>query len=110
VGRHPRCGSFLNAHCAAIDQREWPRDRWHAVLRACDIRPRKFYATRHTFISTALTAGLNVKFISEYTGTSLDMIEKRYARFLEAPAVEAQDAIPMASQKRHVVGSRPADL
>ena len=48
---------FLNARGGPIDQREWPRDRWHAVLRACEIRPRKFYATRHTFISAALTAG-----------------------------------------------------
>jgi hypothetical protein len=56
------------------------------LLRACEIRPRKFYATRHTFISAALTAGLNVKFIAEYTGTSLAMIEQHYGRFLEAEA------------------------
>jgi len=34
----------------------------------------------------------------------------RVVEWLEAPAVEAQDAIPMASQKRQVVGSGPADL
>src|SRR5262249_1998246 len=29
--------------------------RWHRALRATGIRPRKFYATRHTFISIALS-------------------------------------------------------
>ena len=41
---------------------------------------------RHTFISVALTKGLNVEFIAEYTGTSLAMIEEHYDRFLETEA------------------------
>lgn len=73
-----------------------PRDRWHAALRGCEIRPRKFYATRHTFISAALTAGLNVKFIAENTGTSLAMIEQHYGRSLEAEA-SAQLRMPDAA-------------
>jgi hypothetical protein len=45
-----------------------PRRR---VLTATGIRPRKFYATKHAFISVALTKGLNLKFIAEYCGTSV---------------------------------------
>ena len=37
----------------------------HRTLRACNVGPRKFYATRHTFLSVALSKGLNTKFLSE---------------------------------------------
>jgi len=72
-----------------LDQREWPKDHWRTVLRSLGIRPRKFYATRHTFISVALTNGTNVKFLAEYCGTSMAMIEQNYGRFLESE-VDAQ--------------------
>jgi hypothetical protein len=58
-------------------------------LRALGIRPRKFDATRHTFISVALTAGVNVKFLAEQCGTSVAMIERHYGRYL-AGDVESQ--------------------
>ena len=43
-----------------------------------EMRPRKFYATRHTFISVALSKGCNLKWVAEYCGTSVEMIEKSY--------------------------------
>jgi integrase len=74
---------FTNAkNGGPINQSEWPKDHWHAALRATGIRPRKFYATRHTFISIALTRGVNIKCLAEYTGTSVAMIERGYGRFL----------------------------
>ena len=49
---------FVNAkNGGPIEQREWPKDHWRRVLTATKIRPRKFYATKHTFISIALTKG-----------------------------------------------------
>lgn len=41
---------------------------------------------RDPFISVALTKGLNPKFIADCCGTSVAMIERHYARFLEAHA------------------------
>ena len=38
-----------------INHSEWPKGSWKKALKENGIRPRKFYATRHTFISTALT-------------------------------------------------------
>jgi len=74
---------FTNAkNGGPINQGEWPQDHWHAALRATGIRPRKFYATRHSFVSIALTRGVNLKFIAEYCGTSVAMIERSYGRFL----------------------------
>jgi len=62
---------------AKISERVLPR-----VLRALEIRPRKLYSTRHTFISLALTGGANPKGLAEYCGTSLAMIQANYGRFL----------------------------
>src|SRR5262249_54747998 len=44
---------------------------------------------RRTFISIALTRGLNNKFLAEYRGTSVAMIEGDYGRFLPS-AIERQ--------------------
>ena len=60
------------------------------------IRPRKFYATWHTFISMALSKGLKLKFIAEYSGTSVVMIENHYSRFL-ASRVDDQLAMLAAN-------------
>jgi len=50
--------------------------RWHRALRATSTRPRKFYATRHTFISIALSRGCKAKWVAKYCGTSLEMLDK----------------------------------
>ena len=52
------------------------------MLTTIGVRPRKFYATRHTFISVALSKCCNVKWVAEYCGTSVEMIEKSYASSL----------------------------
>jgi integrase len=49
---------------------------------AAGISERKFYATRHTYISVALTAGVNIKWIAQQCGTSVAMIEKHYGRYI----------------------------
>ena len=65
-----------------INQSEWPKDHWRRALTATKVRPRKFYSTRATFISVPLTKGANLKFIGQYCGTSVAMIERSYGRFL----------------------------
>jgi integrase len=81
---------FVNAWTGGpIDQGEWAREFWHRPLRALNIRTRKFYATRHTFISIALTQGVNMKWLAEQCGNSVAMIEHHYGRFLGGE-VEAQ--------------------
>jgi hypothetical protein len=56
--------------------------RWHRALRATGTRPRKFYATRHTFISIALSRGCKPKWVAKYCGTSLEKLDKHYARWM----------------------------
>lgn len=43
-----------------------------------------FYALRHTHISRALVAGVNIQVLAENCGTSVRMIEKHYGKFLKA--------------------------
>lgn len=96
---------FVNSkNGGPIEQREWPKDHWRRAMTGTKIRPRKFYATKHTFISVALTKGLNLKFIAEYCGTSVAMIEQHYGRFL---ASRVDDQLAMLSAPAMPAEIRP---
>ena len=43
---------------------------------------------RHTFISLGLTAGVNPKWLADYCGTSLAVIEKHYGKYIRNDADE----------------------
>lgn len=73
---------FLNPEGGPITTAWWPKKSWFPVLEKLEIRRRKFYATRHTFISVALSKGCNLKWVAEYCGTSVEMIEKSYGKFI----------------------------
>ena len=45
---------------------------------------------RHTFISVGLTDGANPKWLADYCGTSLVMIEKHYGHLVQAEAMVAK--------------------
>lgn len=77
---------FVGTQGKPIRQANMRERRWYKALRAAKIRTVKLYALRHTFISQALTAGCNTKWISEYTGTSPDMINRVYGRFMTSDA------------------------
>ena len=66
-----------------IDQSEFARN-FQGVLRVLGIRPRPFYNTRHTYISVALTAGCNLKWIAEQCGTSVLMIQENYGKYIRS--------------------------
>jgi len=75
---------FKNRKRTPIDADQWRKDYWYTALRAKSIRERDFYCTRHTFISLALTAGENIKAIAEQCGTSAQMIEQHYGRYMSS--------------------------
>jgi integrase len=75
---------FENRKRAPIDADQWRKDYLYATLRSKQIRERDFYCTRHTFISLALTAGENIKAIAEQCGTSAQMIEQHYGRYMSS--------------------------
>ncbi len=83
-GGTPRAGGNAVGSVVArkLSTTWWPKKSWPPVLQKLGIRRRKFYATRHTFVSWALTSGMNLKALAEYVGTSVAMIEKSYGRYI----------------------------
>lgn len=49
---------------------------------------RKPYAMRHSFISVGLSNGVNIKWLADYCGTSVAMIEKHYGKYIRNDADE----------------------
>jgi integrase len=69
---------FTTVKGAAIEESTFVRREWIPALAALGIRPRPFYNTRHTYISSLLAAGAKPLFVCRQTGTSLEMIERHY--------------------------------
>jgi integrase len=98
-----------------IDRDRFTAQHWHRALRATAVRPRKFYATRHTFISAALSRGVNIKWLADYCGTSVDMIERHYARWLhddggQLALLRAAPLSPCAEPKKAAIGGQTRNL
>lgn len=53
-----------------------------------------FYSLRHTHISMALKAGVNIQVLAENTGTSVRMIERHYGKFLRRDRSAMFDKLP----------------
>jgi integrase len=83
-----RCISILGAGKKSEDEKKAPHGVWYRVLRATGVRERKPYTMRHTFISLALTHGVNIKWLAEYCGTSVAMIEKHYGKYIGGDSQE----------------------
>jgi integrase len=95
---------FLNPEARPIDVKVFTQWTWNPALRRLNLRPRKFYATRHTFISVALTRGWNLKALAEYCGTSVAMIERHYGRYL-AGDMQAQLRLLGAPRSGNLTGN-----
>ena len=65
-----------------------PHGIWYRALRGAGIRPRGPYHTRHTFISVGLSNGVNIKWLADYCGTSVTMIEKHYGKYVRNDSEE----------------------
>ena len=59
-----------------------PRNRLVAALKSCGIRHRPAYNARHTYATMMLMDGLNPVFVSNQMGHSLQMMMKRYAKWM----------------------------
>lgn len=80
--------AFLNQEGRPLNFRTWRKGVWYRILRGLEITERKPYCTRHTFISIGLSNGVNIKWLAEYTGTSVAMIEKHYGKYIRNDAAE----------------------
>jgi integrase len=69
---------FVNKYGDPMNAKKWSEHNWKKPLKKLGIRHRKFYATRHTFITEAIKRGENLLAVAQYCGTSLTMIQKDY--------------------------------
>jgi integrase len=72
---------FTNVRGEPIDQSSIA-ELFRRAQRALGIRLRKLYATKHTYVSLALTRSVNVTWLSEQTGVALATLLKHYGRFM----------------------------
>jgi hypothetical protein len=66
---------FVNKLGEPMNARKWSQHNWRGPLEALSIRHRRFYNTRHTFITEAINRGENPLAVAQYCGTSWAMIE-----------------------------------
>lgn len=59
-----------------------PRLRLVAAMQACRIRHRPAYNARHTYATMLLMDGVNPVFVADQLGHSLQMLMKRYAKWM----------------------------
>ena len=84
---------FLNQEGRPLNFHTWRAGVWYRILRGVEIKPRKPYCTRHTFISVGLTNGVNIKWLAEYCGTSVATIERHYGKYVKSDAAEQLDRL-----------------
>lgn len=89
---------FRNSNTGKAHENDFQiRDRFfRAHLHRAGVRYRPPGQCRHTYISQMLTAGLPVEWISKQTGTSPEMIRRRYGKWIDD---DAQDMIALAEKR-----------
>jgi len=70
--------AFLNKYGDPVDSKKWGEWYLTPALKKLEVRHRKAYSMRHTFITEMVKAGHNLKAIADYCGTSAAMIEENY--------------------------------
>jgi integrase len=79
---------FTNTLGEPIDQRSFYK-LFCAAQRALGMRLRDLYATKDTYVSLALTQGVNLTWLSEQTGVAESTLRKHYGRFIHASQTDA---------------------
>lgn len=79
---------FVNKHGRPLSKK-WAEHNWKKTLNLLKIPYRKFYCTRHTFITEAIRAGDSPLAVAQYCGTSLEMIERNYCGRVKLPSLHA---------------------
>jgi integrase len=87
-----------------LSERRQREDFFHPALRACGIRLRKAYNTRHTFATINLMAGVNPAYIASQLGhADTTMLFKHYAKW-----IRGADSGTEAAKSRAAFGAAPS--
>jgi integrase len=75
---------FPAARGGPIDIEKWRYREWTPALRAAGVPHRTLYTCRHTYITWALAQGVPVDTVAAWAGTSIQMIQNTYRRYIPA--------------------------
>ena len=79
---------FKNSLGHPIDQRSFYK-LFCSAQRVLGIRLRDLYATKDTYVSVAVTRGVNLTWLSEQTGVMESTLRTHYGRFIHASQADA---------------------
>lgn len=96
-----------------VNSKAWGDWHFRRALRALEIRHRRFYAARETYISLAMKEGANIAQVAEFCGTGIRTIEAYYFKWvgrLENPVetVRRARAAELERGRQKVPSQRPA--
>jgi len=93
---------FTNRRAAAIVRHHFNRDTWKKGLEAAGIAPTRdhgFHMLRHTYASTMLASGVDIRALSEYLGhADPGFTLRRYAHLMPVAEERARAAVEAALQ------------
>jgi integrase len=111
--KRPRAGHGLEP----IDQKEFANRHFWPALTVLKIAHKDFYSTRDTFISVMLSHGEPLQKVAEYCGTSPQMIDKSYGKYIggwknfgQAALENAKDASAVQKTVQKVQTATGEDL
>jgi integrase len=78
---------FINKDGKPVNAKKWAEHNWAKPLKDLGIAHRKFYSTRHTFITEKIKDGHSTLAVAQYCGTSEVMIQKDYCGTLGLPSL-----------------------
>jgi integrase len=97
---------FKNTMGEPIDQTSFYK-LFCAAQRVLGIRLRDLYATKDTYVSNALTRGVNLSWLSEQTGVADGTLRRHYGKFIHADAADAFELSKIDSESTETVHFAP---
>ena len=97
---------FKNILGAPIEQRSF-YNLFRAAQRRLGIRLRDLYATKDTYVSAALTRGVNLTWLSEQTGVADITLRKHYGRFIHSDVADTLELAKIEATATETVHFAP---
>ncbi len=85
----PETPVFTTTEDRPIEPKAFASRHWYRALRALGLRMRGIYATRDTFVTTALQAGVKVAWLEAQTGVAYATLKRHYGKWI-TPAGESE--------------------
>jgi hypothetical protein len=79
-----------------IEPKAFASRYWYRCLRALGLRVRGLFATKDTFVTTALQVGVKVAWLEAQTGVAYATLKRHYGKWITPEGPERTRALPAA--------------